>query len=97
MNLSDIKLEDLNEIYREFAELIGIENAYIIYNEFKGSTVILTKRFYSQEYIENEIMKKHMEGTSIRELAREFDYTERWIREKIKKGMYGNGEKRKKL
>lgn len=90
MTLYSRNLENLSEIYRDIAEIIGIENSYKIYKEFKGSTITLTKRFYSQEYIEKEMIDKYREGYSIRELARKFDYTERWVREKIKKGVSQN-------
>lgn len=79
----NIENSNLNEIYFELAELIGIEATLIIYAHFKGQQVTFPTRLMSKEYIYKQI-KEEYNGQNISELALKYGYTERHLREIIK-------------
>lgn len=71
-------------VYREMAEIIGVESTKRLYEDFKGQQITFPQRLYAREYVE-EYVKKNYDGKNLKELARKFSYTERHIREMIKK------------
>ena len=74
---------DLNTLYREIAELVGKENAEILFKEFRGQQITFPVEFYSKEYIYNCI-RKEFSGDNLRELARKYNYSERSVRRILK-------------
>lgn len=76
-------MESLNEIYRELAELIGIDKTIKIYNNYKGLQVNFPTRLYDREYIINQAIEASKNGKSTRDLAVQYGYSERWIRKMI--------------
>lgn len=85
MNISnrEVKLEALNEVYREIAELIGIEKTLKLYRNYKGLQVNFPTRLYDKEYVIDQVIKAKEAGENIRVLAVKYNYSERWIREMI--------------
>lgn len=81
--MSDINA--LNDVYREIAELIGYDNAMILYTHFKGQQVTFPIKLFSSEYI-CETLKQQYDGTNAKQLARTYGYSERWIKELVKRG-----------
>ena len=68
----------LNEVYREIANEIGIENARIIHKMFHGTQVSFPGRLYSKEYTHRAIIREY-NGKNILKLAKKYDYSERSI------------------
>lgn len=78
-----LQAADLEGVYEEVAEVVGIENAFKIYEHFKGQQRNFPKKFYNQDYVKTYI-KENYDGTNLRILAMKFDYTERRIRQILK-------------
>lgn len=74
---------DFVSIYSEMAEIIGTENTYKIFMHFRGQSTTFPQRLYSTQYVENYV-KEHYDGTNLREFAKEFNYSERRIRQFLK-------------
>lgn len=74
----------LNGIYEELAGLVGIESVIKIYSTFKGQQVNFPVRLFSHEYVVSQIVELY-NGTNTNTLATKFGYSERWVREIIKK------------
>lgn len=91
--MSEQKLEHLNGIYKDIAENLGLETAKKIYTHYKGLQVTFPVRFLSKEYIQEKIFREY-NGSNTRELARKYQYSERWIREIINKIEFEDKEKR---
>ncbi|MGN1134387.1 MAG: Mor transcription activator family protein [Oscillospiraceae bacterium] len=82
--LNDDNCKCYNQIYQDLIELIGLECTLKIYSTYNGQQISLPKRLYSKEYVEQKIQEEY-DGTNIKQLAKKYSYTERWIRGKIKK------------
>ena len=78
-----LQAADLEGVYEEVAEVVGIENAFKIYEHFKGQQMNFPQRIYSQEYVERYV-KENYDGTNLREFAKKFNYSERRIRQILK-------------
>lgn len=77
---------DFAGVYKKIAELFDIEIVEKIYENFRGRQIVFPQRLYLQEYIKNikkSVSKKYTDGESIRELAKKYGYSERWIRKLI--------------
>lgn len=71
--------EGFADIYKELGELIGIDKTLIIYENMKGQQVTFPKKLYSAEYVKQQLLTRYT-GSNIKELARELNYTERYLR-----------------
>lgn len=71
-------LSGLNEVYRDIADEIGIENTIAIYNLFHGTQVSFPSRLFSKEHIHKAIINEY-NGTNIPQLAQKYNYSERSI------------------
>lgn len=78
-------MKALNEVYREMVDLVGYDNTMILYTHFKGQQVTFPIKLFRSDYIK-EILKKQYDGTNAKSLARTYGYSERWIKELLKKG-----------
>lgn len=76
VNLLGNDLSGLNDIYREIADEIGIENAVAIYRLFHGTQVSFPSRLFSKEHIHNAIINEY-NGENILQLAQKYNYSER--------------------
>ena len=74
----------LQDVYREIADEIGIENTLAIYRMFRGTQVSFPNRLFSKEFIRCAI-KKEYNGTNAAQLALKYNYSERSIWRIIKK------------
>lgn len=74
---------DFAGVYKKIAELFDIEIVEKIYENFRGRQIVFPQRLYLQEYIKKSVSKKYTDGESIRELAKKYGYSERWIRKLI--------------
>ncbi len=71
-------LSGLNEVYRDIAEEIGIENTVAIYRLFRGTQVSFPNRLFSKAHIHEAIVKEY-NGENIPQLAQKYNYSERSI------------------
>lgn len=77
-------LRGLNDVYREIADEIGIENAIVIYKLFRGTQVSFPNRLFSKEYVHNAIIDEY-DGENLPQLAQKYNYSERSIRRILKR------------
>lgn len=75
---------DFVPIYEEIAKTIGEEETMKLYENFRGQQITFPRRFFSVEYVARYVNENY-DGSNMRELARKFDYSERRIREFLKK------------
>lgn len=71
-------LSGLNEVYRDIADEIGIENTVAIYRMFHGSQISFPNKLFSKEYIHNAIITEY-NGKNVSQLAQKYNYSERSI------------------
>ena len=72
-----------NDVYRDLMELIGLENTLKVYSHYNGQQLSFPKRLYSRVYVERKVIEEY-DGTNIKQLAKKYSYTERWVSGKIK-------------
>ena len=78
VNLVGTDLSGLNDIYRDIADEIGIENTMAIYRMFHGTQISFPSRLFSKEYIHNAILEEY-NGKNVLQLAQKYNYSERSI------------------
>ncbi len=78
VNLLGNDLSGLNEIYREIANEIGIENTIRIFNLFHGTQISFPNRLFSKEHIHKAILQEY-NGKNALQLAQKYNYSERSI------------------
>ncbi|WP_455543549.1 Mor transcription activator family protein [Intestinibacter sp.] len=78
-----IQKSDFRGIYAEMVEILGEETVRLIHKYYKGQQINLPMKLYSNEYIERYLIE-NIEKKSIREMARELGYSDKWISKLIK-------------
>lgn len=68
----------LNDIYRDIADEIGLENALIIYRMFHGTQVSFPNKLFSKDYTHKAIIAE-FNGKNVSQLAQKYNYSERSI------------------
>ena len=81
---------ELSYPYNLIAEIMDIETAELMYENFSGQQVTFPKRFISLESTTAGIIADYENGAKIRELVRKYKFCESTIRKII------NEEKQKK-
>lgn len=76
----DVKPEDFVGVYKEIAEVIGVDATIALHNVFQGQQITLPKKLYTHEYILSQVGDK----TDVKDTALRFGYTERRLRQIIK-------------
>lgn len=71
-------LAGLNEVYRDIADEIGVENALAIYKLFHGTQISFPNRLFSKEYTHKAIISEY-NGNNVPQLAQKYNYSERSI------------------
>ena len=79
--LSNTEPANLAGIYKEVAETVGVDNAFKIFENFKGQQLMFPLKFYSSEFTAQQIIEKYDDGRTVRELVREFKCSESRIRQ----------------
>lgn len=74
----NITKEDFNGVYSIIFESMGEAVTREIHNNFKGQQFNFPKRLYSKEYVIRYLKEKY-DGSNVRQLAKELDYSERWV------------------
>lgn len=82
--MNDINKDQLNGIYADLCTLIGLEKTLVLYSSFKGEQITFPMRLISKEYSAQKILERY-DGTNLKSLAKEYGYSERWVREIINK------------
>lgn len=82
-NKQEIVSADFAGLYKEIAELIGVEATIILHENFKGQQITLPKKLYTKAYILRQI-PEGADADAIKRIAAEFGYTERRIRQLLK-------------
>jgi Mor family transcriptional regulator len=86
----DIKANDLSGIYKEIADVFGVETAIKFHVHFKGLQITFPSRLISKSYVLQKL-KEEYTGYNLRELTIKYGYSERWLRTMIKNNdMEGN-------
>ncbi len=78
--------DGLNDVYRDIADEIGVENTLAIYKLFHGTQISFPNRLFSKEYIHNAIINEY-NGSNVPQLAQKYNYSERsvWLILKAKR------------
>lgn len=77
----DIDISHLAGVYKEIAEEMGRDTAFKMYVYFRGQQITFPTRFYDVNYLAELIREDHAEGRTMRELSKQYGYTERRIRQ----------------
>lgn len=75
--------EGFMPIYKEISDIIGPEATYALYKSMRGQQLTLPKKLYTKEFILKEIQIR-ANNVDIHQLALEYDYTERYLRQLLK-------------
>ena len=75
--------EYYHDIYRELAELIGVQNTKKIWERLHGLSVQFPQRLYSRTY-SREFVREHMDTMTIKDMAIQLSLTDRRVRQIIK-------------
>lgn len=75
----------LNDVYREIADELGIENTVVIFKLFHGTQISFPNRLFSKEYTHRAILKEY-NGKNVLQLAQKYNYSERTIWRIVKEG-----------
>ena len=78
-----LKAEHLNGAYAEIANILGVDAAFKLYSQYRGTQVSFPVEFLSRNYIFEQIVLEY-DGGNIKELATKYGYTEKWIRKIVK-------------
>lgn len=76
--------DGFHDIYMDIAEHFGEDIAIKIFERYRGQQVVFPMKLHKSEYIYQKI-KAEYNGSNIKELARKYNYTERWIRKMFNK------------
>ena len=71
-------LAGLNDVYRDIADEIGVENTLAIYKLFHGTQISFPHRLFSKEYTHKAIISEY-NGNNVPQLAQKYNYSERSI------------------
>ena len=77
-------LSGLNDVYRDIASEIGLENTLIIFKLFHGTQISFPNMLFSKEYTHNAIISEY-NGKNVPQLAQKYNYSERSIWRILKK------------
>ena len=71
-------LVGLNDIYKDIADEIGLENTLVIYKLFHGIQISFPNKLFSKEYTHQAIINEY-DGKNVSQLAQKYNYSERSI------------------
>ena len=71
-------LVGLNDIYKDIADEIGLENTLVIYKLFHGIQISFPNKQFSKEYTHQAIINEY-DGKNVSQLAQKYNYSERSI------------------
>ncbi|ATD47289.1 Mor transcription activator family protein [Clostridium perfringens] len=74
----DIQKEYFNGVYSTIFEHMGEKVTREIHSVFGGQQFNFPKKLYSKEYV-IKYLQENYNGKNVRKLAKELDYSERWV------------------
>lgn len=77
-----ITINSLNGIYKDIAEIIGIEKTTLLHDNFQGQQISFPKKLYTKEYIIQQV--KNEDNENLKTMAFKYGYTERHLRRILK-------------
>ena len=80
----DIRKEHFNGVYSTIFGHMGERVTREIHSVFRGQQFNFPKKLYSMEYV-IRYLKENYNGKNVRQLAKELDYSERWVQAIINK------------
>ncbi|PWL87825.1 MAG: Mor transcription activator family protein [Escherichia coli] len=83
MEPSEIESENLCGIYRDIANLLGVEAAIKIHSAYRGTQVTFPVSLVTKDFIADKIIREY-DGTNIKKLASKYGYSEKWVKKIIK-------------
>jgi hypothetical protein len=89
----DISSSDLNGIYEDMADYLGIDIAEKVYQRYRGQQICFPVKLYSISYIIEQVTNAEKEE-DIKEIASKYGYTVQWIKRLIKE-LKGERSKKK--
>jgi hypothetical protein len=78
-----IKVAALNSIYADLYEIVGPENVEKIFKQQRGIQVTFPTHLYDRTKLV-PIIRLEARTHNVRELARTYGYSERWVRRVLK-------------
>jgi len=76
--LQNCDISGLNDVYRDLADEIGIENTLAIFRLFRGTQVSFPAKLFSKDYTHKAIISEY-NGRNVHQLAQKYNYSERSI------------------
>lgn len=82
--LKNCSTKNLSSPYNRYAELIGINNLYLLAKELGGTSIYIPKtQFLLREVIENQLIDE-FNGSNYKKLAQKYKVCERTIRNRLR-------------
>lgn len=79
----EITPDDFTGVYRDIAEVIGVESTIALHNSFQGQQITLPKKLFTRDYILTKV-KKGDGASKVKKVAAQYGYTERRLRQIMK-------------
>lgn len=92
--LKELRLENLQELHREIANVVGVDGMIKLSDYFGGTTIYIPKQ---RELVKNLVIEKIQEGytgTNIRELAQKYDVSESFVYNALRGRLLKGAEKK---
>ena len=75
-----------NSVYRDIAEVFGMDVAIQFYQIYKGMQISFPTRLFNPDYVRTQIPIEY-DGTNIKQLAKKYGYSEKTVRRMIKENL----------
>ncbi|MBE5866729.1 MAG: Mor transcription activator family protein [Lachnospiraceae bacterium] len=79
----EISTSDFAGVYKDIADVVGIEATILLHRTFRGQQITFPKKLYTKDFIVAQIETTN-NGTNVKKIASEFWYTERRLRQILK-------------
>lgn len=87
MNLGgDTDKQLFNSVYKDIAEVFGIDIAIQIYQIYKGMQITFPTRLFNPDYVKTQVPVEY-DGENVKQLAKKYGYSEKTIRRMIKENL----------
>lgn len=84
--INDINVAALHESYKRLSELVGVAGMQKVYAEYRGTQVQYPMRLYDRNAV-SQLIRKNYDGTNLKELSQYYGYSQRWMKEQLKKNV----------
>lgn len=79
-----MRVDLLQESYAQLYELLGEDLTAKIYDMYRGRQISFPMRLYNRDKVAEQIVEEY-DGHNLAQLTREYEYSQRWIRQIIQK------------